>query len=531
MHESFSQLLLTARGMWRYRWPALACAWVIALLGWTVSLLMPNTYEARAKVFVDTETVLKPLLRGLAAETDVMSQVTMMSRALLSEPQLRKAARETDLYLRARNEKEFEKLIERMRLEIKLASDPANPNLYSITYTDADRLMAVRVVQKLLDNFTENTLGINRQDSSNALQFLKNQIKDYEKKLFDAETKLADFKRANVGLMPGAEGDYYTRMQTAMAKLAQLKADYDVTVQRRDAAGRQLEGEEPTFGLFQTQESSPYDAQIRDNEQKLAKLLLTYTEKHPEVKTLQESIEQLKAEREQSKNEKKPPPILPGTEGAQQLALAQLNVNPVYQRFKVEMAQSEIELASLRTKIAETQNEIAKLRSMVDTIPKVEAELLQLNRDYDVNKAQHTALLQRLESAKLSGEVEQNRDDLRFRPIENPFAPLAPVGPPRLLFIVIVLLGAIAAGGALALVLHQIHPVFLTRQSLQEATQFPVLGSVSLFNTPRAEAKRHASSRTYAIAASLLLVAFAGALFVAQFSAGAFSLAAGTIAQ
>src|SRR5262245_59141776 len=149
MHESLSQLLLTARGMWRYRWPALACAWVIALLGWTVTLLLPNTYEARAKVFVDTESVLKPLLRGLATETDVMSQVTMMSRALLIEPQLKRAARETDLYLRARNDKELEKLIERMRLEIKLTGDVANQNLYTISYTDVERVMALRVVQKL----------------------------------------------------------------------------------------------------------------------------------------------------------------------------------------------------------------------------------------------------------------------------------------------------------------------------------------------------------------------------------------------
>jgi polysaccharide chain length determinant protein (PEP-CTERM system associated) len=531
MHESLSQLLLTARGMWRYRWPALACAWVIALLGWTVTLLLPNTYEARAKVFVDTESVLKPLLRGLAPETDVMSQVTMMSRALLSEPQLKRAARETDLYLRARNEKELEKLIERMRLEIKLTGDVANQNLYTISYTDVERVMALRVVQKLLDNFVESTLGVNRQDSSNAQEFIEAQIREYEKKLLDAENKLAEFKRANVGLMPGAEGDYYTRMQTAMNKLTQLKSDYDVTVQKRDAAARELEGEDPTFGLFDTQETTPYDAQIRDHEQKLDKLLLNYTEKHPEVIALQESITKLKEEREKSKLERKPPPIPQGAEAAQMLALSQLNVNPVYQRFKVQMKEAEIELASLRTRIADTQSEVAKLRSMVDTIPRVEAELAQLNRDYEVNKQKHTQLLQALEAAKLAGQVEQSRDDVKFRIIEPPLALLAPVGPPRLLFIIVVLLGALAAGGALALVLHQINPVFLTRQTLQQAIQLPVLGSVSMFVTPGEQAKRRARDRTYAIAASLLLVAFAGALVVAQFSAGAFSAAAGTITQ
>ena len=533
MHASFSQLLVTVQSMWRYRWHALACAWAIALLGWVATLLLPNVYEARAKVFVDTESVLKPLLRGLAAETDVMSQVSMMSRALLSEPQLERAARETDLYLRARNRKELERLIERMRLSITLTGDPANPNLYSIVYTDTERAMALRVVQKLLDNFVESTLGVNRQDSSNAQQFLDAQITELEKRLLDAEARLAQFKRDNVGLMPGAEGDYYTRMQTTMAKLAQLKADYDVTVQRRAEYDRQLEGEEPTFGIVSStlESQGPLDAQIRDYKRKLDQLLLNYTEKHPDVVTLRETIAKLEEQKKQAKDKDEKQVQAQGVEAGQLLALSQLDVNPVYQRLKLGSKEADVELASLRTKIADTQAEVAKLRSMVDTIPKVEAELAQLNRDYEVNKAQHTALLQRREQARLSEQVEQSRDDRTFRIIEPPLALLAPVGPPRILFIIVVLLGAIGAGAALAFVLHQINPVYMTRQELERATQLPVLGSVTLTLTPQQTAAARGRDRAYAFAASLLLVAFTGALIVAQFAAGTFSSAAGALLQ
>lgn len=531
MHASLSDLLVTSHGMWRYRWHALACAWAIGLLGWVVTLLLPNMYEARAKVFVDTESVLKPLLRGLAAETDVMSQVSMMSRALLSEPQLERAARETDLYLRARNRKQLERLIERMRLSINLTGDPANPNLYSIVYTDTERAMALRVVQKLLDNFVESTLGVNRQDASNAQQFLEAQIRELETRLLDAEGRLAEFKRNNVGLMPGAEGDYYTRMQTAMAKLAQLKGDYDVTVQRREMLDKQLEGEEPTFGLVSSsiESQSPLDAQIRDYRRKLDQLLLTYTEKHPDVVALRETIAKLEEQKKLAKEEKQV--RTQGVETSQLLALSQLDVNPVYQRLKVASKEAEVEAATLRTQIAETQSEVSKLRSMVDTIPKVEAELAQLNRDYEVNKAQHTALLQRLESARLSESVEQSRDDVKFRIIEPPLALLAPVGPPRLLFVIIVLLGAIASGAALAFVLHQINPVYLTRHELERATQLPVLGSVTLTLSVKQAAAARRRDRIYAVAASLLLVAFTGALIVAQFAAGTFSAAAGALLQ
>ena len=102
MRENVLELLSQLRGGWRFRWVAVGVAWAIALAGWFAVALMPNQYEARAKIFVDTDSVLKPLLAGLAVTTDPVSQVNMMARVLMTRPNLEKVARETDLALRAK---------------------------------------------------------------------------------------------------------------------------------------------------------------------------------------------------------------------------------------------------------------------------------------------------------------------------------------------------------------------------------------------------------------------------------------------
>jgi uncharacterized protein involved in exopolysaccharide biosynthesis len=119
----------------------------------------------------------------------------------------------------------------------------------------------------------------------------------------------------------------------------------------------------------------------------------------------------------------------------------------------------------------------------------VEAELKRLNRDYDVTKKQYEELLGRLESARLSDQAEQSSDDIKFKIIDPPVASLQPVAPNRPLFLTAVLLAALAAGGALAFFQNQLSPVFASRRRLAELTKAPVIGSVTLVQTPRQRAR------------------------------------------
>jgi G-rich domain on putative tyrosine kinase len=109
----------------------------------------------------------------------------------------------------------------------------------------------------------------------------------------------------------------------------------------------------------------------------------------------------------------------------------------------------------------------------------VEAELSRLNRDYTVNKQQYDTLMQRLESARISEQAEQNAENVKFRVIEPPSIPVKPSGPQRALLDTMALLAALGVGAALAVLLAQLHPTFATRDTLQRVAGISVLGSIA----------------------------------------------------
>ena len=92
MQDVIARVLSLLRGAWRHRWPAVAVAWLVAGVGWFAVQLIPDQYSSRTQVYVDTESLLKPLLSGLAVNRDVMSQVGMMQAVMLGRPNLEKVA-------------------------------------------------------------------------------------------------------------------------------------------------------------------------------------------------------------------------------------------------------------------------------------------------------------------------------------------------------------------------------------------------------------------------------------------------------
>ena len=108
MQEILAQAFAYVWGVWRFRWMALAIAWVVALVGWIYIAQLPSQYEASARIHVDSNTVLRPLLRGLAIQPNINQRIQLMSRTLLSRPNLEKLSRMTDLDLQAQTEAEAE---------------------------------------------------------------------------------------------------------------------------------------------------------------------------------------------------------------------------------------------------------------------------------------------------------------------------------------------------------------------------------------------------------------------------------------
>ena len=147
---------------------------------------------------------------------------------------------------------------------------------------------------------------------------------------------------------------------------------------------------------------------------------------------------------------------------------------------------------------------MGRLRGQSQQVPEIEAQLSQLNRDYEVNRENYQRLVERRESAKLSGEVSSATDMLTFRVVDPPTAPALPSGPNRLQLFSLVFVAALAAGLAGAVLLSQMRPTFLSQAALREATGLPILGSVSMNWTAEQTVLR--KRRLVALAASVLVL-------------------------
>ena len=155
-----------ARSLWRRRWYGVAVAWLVCLAGWAFVMHLPSVYQGRTRIYVDTDSILLPLMRGIATGSDVVSQVDLMQRTLLSTPNLQKVSHAADLDVRTTAPVESEQIIADLRRSISVSSE--GRNLFSLSYTGPSRQVAFKVVQSLLQIFTESQLGNSRQDMQTA---------------------------------------------------------------------------------------------------------------------------------------------------------------------------------------------------------------------------------------------------------------------------------------------------------------------------------------------------------------------------
>ena len=137
MQDIIAQITSYARGAWRNRWYMIAAVWFVCIAGWLVVYKLPDEYEATARVYVDTQSVLRPLLKGIAVEGGVQQQVALMTRTLLSRPNLEKVARMTDMDLKAKTPEQMDALLDGLRHDIQIA-DAGKVDLYTITYQNSN---------------------------------------------------------------------------------------------------------------------------------------------------------------------------------------------------------------------------------------------------------------------------------------------------------------------------------------------------------------------------------------------------------
>lgn len=503
MEELISQLISSLKGIWKYRWYAVAIAWLVAAAGWVKVAMLADDYQTTARVFVDTQSILKPLLAGMTSVPNVEQQVAIMSRTLLSRPNVERVMRMVDLDLNDRTPRDQQQQLDELMNKIKI-NGTANYDIYTITYNNRNPRTVRDVVQALLTIFVEGSFKGKSGETRKAVQFIDDQIKSYEDKLTAAENNVKEFKLKHTGLLPRQGADYGSQLMQSSDALNAARLELAEAEQARNAIASQISGDEPILGAAAgpaAVDNPELDGRITALNKSLDALRLQYTELHPDIIAAKRLVAQLEArKREESKLKQNNDPGK--------------NYSPMLQQLKIAQTEAEARVAAMTARVQEYTQRHQRLLAQANAVPEVESALAQLNRDYQINKENYEKLIGRREAARLSGDLSATTDMMSFKIIDPPTVPLAPIGPNRLLLDTVTLGAALLTGVAAALLISQIRPTFLSPAELLSRTGIHVIGTVSMNWTQAQKRRRRRGNWLFFAAVASLLLAYLGVIGV-----------------
>ncbi|MCF6324185.1 MAG: chain-length determining protein [Gammaproteobacteria bacterium] len=492
-------------------------ALIVCGAGWTAISMVPDKYESKARVYLDTQSMLKPVLRGLVIDSDVRSSVAETTRrTLLRRSNLEQLIRDVDMDLAINSPQQKERLIRELSQNIKVSGGGRN-NIYTISYQNKNAVLTERVVAKALDIFVETALGVVRKDSSMTEGFINDQISGYEERLTAAEELLKEFKRENIGFMPTEAGGYFQRLSRAGEELKGVQLEYSEAENRRNVLASQMEGERPFMsGVVNQDNVDRLDARIHSMLEKLDTLLLQFTDNHPDVIAIRQSITDLEVKKESKQGE--------NSHASESENSIKFLSSPVYQELKVAFAKAAANLAALHERRRIHEGRVAELGGYIDKILEVEAELARLNRDYEINKKNYGIFVSRRESAKITRDADQSVDNIQFKIIDHPTVALFPVSPNRPMLVTLVLLLGLGAGTGLAWLVSMARPTFDEPNEIRKALGLPVLGGVSRLFTDKAKKRKRMELTCFIAMVLLLFVVYSFIIIIEKFGINIFEL-------
>jgi len=473
--ESIKNLLANLPGLRKHRFLGLMIAALTAALGILAVAMIPSKYEASARAYVDTQSILKPLMVDMAVQPNVEQQLKMMARALLSKPNLHQVADDAGLFdvENASTDQAREDLVTRLGVDVKF-KPAGRSDFFSLTYRNKSPDVAHKVVASLLEMFVRTTRGDQLRDNKQALAYLDDELMDRETRLVKAEQALKDFKLKNIEVYSelGGSKDYFVRASQAQKESELANVQLRQARGAADAIRSRLVGVPKSMPVARTTAAAPSvnETRLASARKRLDELSAIYTDLHPDVQNTSRIVRDLE-QRVKAEGATRPVGAGVGDAGV---------ANKLHQDLSIALAGAEADLASARAKAYDARQRAQRLRSSAKKVPKVEAEFAQLTRDYEVHKSTYEKLLQRRESALLSGSLDASSGAGDFRVVDPPSVGSSPVWPNRPLFLFIVMLGAISAGVLVAFIAHQAAPSFYGVKELRERTSHTVLGEVGV---------------------------------------------------
>ncbi|MBB6598940.1 XrtA system polysaccharide chain length determinant [Luteimonas sp. MC1825] len=469
--------------------PLVSIFTAIALLTLVVGLfVIPRIYTASVTILAQDSDIIQPLLEGRAVPTGVADRAGMARQIVYGRKVLSAAMAVGGWLDENPSALEQDRLMEDIRNRTLIESP--RPELVQISYRDRDPERAFRITEAFGAMFMSEAAAAKGRESREAYEFIDSKVQEYHAKLSSAEGNLQEYQSRNVDAQPGSAADATSRIGALRTQLEQTRMALLEHESRESSIEAQLSGESAVTAV-QTREGL-YRTRLIELQSEHDRLLLAYTEQHPDVVRLRHQIDDINRMLADERSRRESPG---GARGLSDEAQA----NPLYQELRSQLAQARRETAATRSRLQIAQSLLDDELDRSRRIAASEGALAELTRDYEVNREIYQDLLRRRENARVSMGLDQENRGLTLRVQDPATMPLRPTGLRFMHIAAAGLLVAIALPLALVLAVVRLDPRVRSPHLIVKHTQLPLLTTVPAYPTP-GERRREYASMALAIA-------------------------------
>jgi len=456
----------------RRRYLSLAVALgVLSLFTWG-SFLMPKTYEASSTVAIDSVGIIKPLIQGVGVSVTTEERQRSIRNRITSRSIVERVIKKLDLDRNLKTPSQDDELAAGIQKSLTVnmrSSGEREPDLFTVSYQGGDPKIVRDLVDTLVKEFIEDSVRFQRSDAVGAYDFIDAQLKEYKRKLELSDRSIREFRERNPHMVPQNETTIIGRIENFQTARIDGQIRLKELQRKQESLQKQLSGEKELTIAFVSREGSP-ESRLNYLNNQLMVLMTKYTDNYPEVIKTKGEIEELKAQIAQASTAEK---NLNTSAGAETRAL-----NPVYRQIKEEMQKTETEIESLSARMDELAKQQDVGRKILGEMPREQEEWSRLQRDRNVYQRVYDDLLQKLENARVSKNLELADKSTTYRIVDPPLLPRIPVKPNRVILILAGFAIGISAGVGAAVGLDYYDYSFKDEDALREELNLPVLAAV-----------------------------------------------------
>jgi polysaccharide chain length determinant protein (PEP-CTERM system associated) len=437
--------------------------------------MMPDRYRAETLVLVVPQRVPAEYVRPTVTAR-IEDRLQSIRQQILSRTRLERIIQEFNLYEEERKTMIMEDIVARMRNEVVI--DVVRGDAFRVAYSGSDPRTVMRVTDRLADLFKEENLRDREILAEGTNQFLETQLADARQRLIENEKKLETYRKVHAGELPTQLESNLAGMQNIQAQIGQLIDGMNRDRDRRLVVERQLadartEAARPvvTAAADPGDMSGSATQQLASARLQLQQLEMRLKPDHPDVGILKRRIRDLEKRAEQE---------------ALDTPVSDTTVRPVSPAAKLA-AELAAEIQQLDRQIAFKQGEEKRLRALavdyerrIQMAPARESELVELTRDYTTIQQFYASLMSKNEEAKIAANLERRQIGEQFKILDPARMPERPFSPNRTRMTLFGLVGGLALGLALVLLLEYRDRTFRFDDEVARVLSLPVLAVVPI---------------------------------------------------